>query len=194
MSSSRSNRSLISRISMKLELPLKVAVTMYRPPGNSATNCSTSSLMLSHSQLLAELIKEYQLIREVDEILRHIYAPASEYIQPFLHANNVDDWSFYKIVKEGSSEVLFRYATNIVEQTYHVSDLQLRYPDETRKTEMRLHELNRSTWAKDVEPPGRVPSSKPLELMTSRNLLHAEQVRMSSQAHSARVWIHCRPR
>lgn len=139
---------------MELGIEIKVAVTMFRAPGYSATNSSTSSLTLSDSQPLSELITEYQLVRQVDESPHHNYSRAFECIQPFLRTHNIDDWSFYKIVKEGTSEVLVLYATNIVEQAYHILDLQLQYPDKTRNTEMRLHELIRSTWAKDVESTG----------------------------------------
>lgn len=130
----------------------QVAVIMFRPPSYSDTSSSPSSLTLSDSEPVAELITGLQLGREDDEISRHLYANAFEYLRPFLHPFTIDEsWLFYGIHKEGSLDVHLTYATNILEPTYHILDVQLLYPDGTKKTQMELHEIIRSTWAKDIE-------------------------------------------
>lgn len=137
------------RKSTKFEIQL--AITMFRPLSYSVTNSSTSSLTLSDSETPVGLITELELVREFDESPHHIYAHTFEYLRPFLDPFVIDDWLFYEIYKQGSSDVLLTYAINILEQTYHILDVQLLYPNGTRKTEIRLHEIIKSTWAKDVE-------------------------------------------
>lgn len=111
-------------------------------------------MTLADSEPLAELLTELQLVRKLDELSRHTYSRAFEYLRPFLDPFPIDDWFFYEIYKEGSSDVLLTYAINILEQTYQLLDVKLQYPDGTRKTEIKLHEIIRGTWAKDVELTG----------------------------------------
>lgn len=158
---------------------------MSRPPSYSDTNSSTCSSTLSDSEPFAELITEFQLVRKDDDISRHTYVYAFEYLRPFLDPFTIDqNWFFYEIHKVGSSDVLLTYATSVFEQTYYILNVQLLYSDGTRKTEMELHEIIRRTWAKDVKSTGielKVIAFHHIEDVAARKALSNEFTHARSQ-------------
>lgn len=72
-----------------------------------------------------------------------------DYLEPFVGATNASNWSFFTIDEvedSGSRDEILGYATSLPLKTYQVLNAQLVDPDGSRSTDMRLHEMIRSTW------------------------------------------------
>lgn len=98
----------------------------------------------------AKSIADFRLKRSVEPII--IYSHF-DYLQPFVGTTTTGDWNFFTIDEESGNpgEELLGYATSLPLETYQVFNAQLVDPDGQRFTDMRLHEMIRSTWAMESD-------------------------------------------
>lgn len=102
--------------------------------------------MSANTRPPARSLANFRLKRSVEPF--SIYSHF-DYLQPFVGATTADEWNFFSIDEEAGDfgEQLLGYATSLPLDTYQVLNAQLVDPDGQRFTEMRLHEMIRSTWA-----------------------------------------------
>lgn len=172
--------------------------------------------MMVHPRLPPRSIADFQLERQVDAAFSLLPAWYFDYLEPFLGATTVNNWSFFSIhkedrVEEGSSIEsdedlecfddsnhfddsgdlddsdnpyiqILSYATALPKQTYQVLNAKLVNPDGQRITEMRLHEMIRSTWATETDTALTRVAIRQIENAYARTAILSEYERAASKA------------
>ncbi|KAJ4423727.1 hypothetical protein N0V82_001613 [Gnomoniopsis sp. IMI 355080] len=146
-------------------------------------------------------IADFQLDREADGTFNILPTWYFDYLQPYLGATTVDDWNMFTICKECKARddasddseedsndsddphvQLLNYATFLPEKTYQVLNAKLVNPDGRRVTEMRLHEMIRSTWALESDVELTRLAIRQIENANARTAILHEYERAASNA------------
>lgn len=135
-----------------------------------------------------------------------------DYLEPYLGATTIDDWNTFFVspadINDGSDSndseegpdhsddaeqasdhsdasyihFLLNYATSPPKQTYQVLNADLVHPDGRRFTEMRLHEMIRSTWAMETDSELLRLGIRQIENASARTAILHEHERAASKA------------
>lgn len=149
-------------------------------------------------------IADFQLERQGDAAFDILPAWYFEYLQPFLGATTINDWTIFTINRKGmdgdgaSDEAdedsddsddsndpfvqILNYATSLPKQTYQVLNARLVNPNGRRITEMRLHEMIRSTWAMETDSELTRLGVRQIENADARTAILHEYERAASDA------------
>lgn len=158
--------------------------------------------MSVNSRPPARSIADFQLERKDNEFFRLIPRWYFDYLEPYLGATTIDDWNIASVSQagrdndsvsndseEGSDNsddsydrFLLNYATSPPKQTYQVLNADLVRPDGRRYTEMRLHEMIRSTWAMETDADLLRLGIRQIENASARTAIINEYERAASNA------------
>lgn len=159
--------------------------------------------MSNNSRPPARSIADFQLERNENEFFRLIPRWYFDYLEPYLGNTTIDDWNIFTVnqahknndsvpnddSEEGSDnsdesclQFLLNYATSPPKQTYQVLNADLVHSDGRRFTEMRLHEMIRSTWAMETDAELVRLGIRQIENASARTAILHEYERAASNA------------
>lgn len=159
------------------------------PPVRTQFASQSRHRMAANPQPPRRGLADFQLEREAGGPLPILPAWYFDYLDPYIGATTAADWNMFVVHREdiyGDGDDthvrLLNYATSLPRQTYQVLNAKLVNPDGQRITDMRLHEMIRSTWDAETETQLTRLGVRQIENASARTAILDEYERAASDA------------